>query len=193
MENSQSINSENNSALSMTAEAKKQLVLGLTGAFGSGCSTLVDVLIGNYKFEGFCLSDPINEEWCKNHLGRDIKEATRDEKQDIGNEMRTREPHFNKTLAFMAYERAQKAGKLDNPFLVFDSIRNTEEVEFFRTVFANFYLVAVDCVEEDRWLRVQEGMVEIMTRSKRMIAVTKMKRALQMDSKFRSALMKQMS
>jgi dCMP deaminase len=138
-------------------EANEQLVLGLTGSFGSGCSTLVEVLIGNHEFVGFCLSDPINEEWLKSHPGRDIKEATREEKQAIGNEMRTRKPHLNKTLAFMAYETAKTAGKINSPFLVFDSIRNTAEVEFFRTVFPNFYLVAVDCVEEDRWLRVQEG------------------------------------
>jgi dCMP deaminase len=141
----------------MTAEGTKQLALGLTGSFGSGCSTLTKVLIENHGFEGFCLSDAIEEEWIKRHPGRDIKEATREEKQAIGNEMRTRKPHLNKTLAFMAYERAQKSGKIDNPFLVFDSIRNTAEVEFFRTIFPNFYLVAIDCVEEDRWLRVQEG------------------------------------
>lgn len=141
----------------MALEANKQLVLGLTGSFGSGCSTLFKVLTKNFEFKGFRLTDAIEEEWKKRNPGRDVKEATREEKQNIGNEMRTREPQRNMTLAYIAYETAQKAGQIGNPFLVFDSIRNTGEVEFFRTAFPNFYLVAVDCVEEDRWLRVQEG------------------------------------
>jgi deoxycytidylate deaminase len=140
----------------MALEANKQLVLGLTGSFGSGCSTLAEVLKGNYESEVFCLSDPIDDEWRKKHPGRDIKEATREEKQAIGNEMRTRAPHYNETLAFMAYERVQNAKKLDCQHLVFDSIRNTAEIEFFRRLFRNFYLIAVDCVEDDRWLRVEE-------------------------------------
>jgi len=140
----------------MTEEAKKQLVLGLTGSFGSGCSTLFEVLRTDYNYKGFCLTDAIDAEWTRRHPGKDVKkEATRDEKQTIGNEMRTREPYHNMTLAFMAYEVARAAGDIDYRYLVFDSIRNTGEVEFFRTVFPNFYLIAVDCVEEDRWLRVQ--------------------------------------
>jgi len=137
----------------MSSRKPEQLVLGLTGPFGSGCSTLAEVLKDDYQFESFCLSDFVRENWCK-ETGKDIKEASREELQATGNKLRSEKG--NHILAEMAYRKAEESGKLDSKKLVFDSIRNTAEIEYFRIMFPNFFLIAVDCVEPDRWMRVQE-------------------------------------
>ena len=138
----------------MPQEEQKQIVLGLTGPFGSGCSTLAKVLKDDYGFETFCLSDSVREEWQAQNEGKDIKNATREELQSVGNKLRYEKKHA--VLAEMAYDKAKAERKLKANRLVFDSIRNTTEVAYLRKMFPDFFLIAVDCLEPDRWMRVQE-------------------------------------
>jgi deoxycytidylate deaminase len=57
-------------------------------------------------------------------------------------------------LAEKAYNRAVDDKNQDQNVL-FDSIRNLGEVGFLRSKFQEFYLIAVDCAEGDRWDRKQ--------------------------------------
>jgi deoxycytidylate deaminase len=139
----------------MLQEEHKQIVLGLTGPFGSGCSTLTKVLKDDFKFETFCLSDFVREKWKAENKDKDIKDAPREELQSIGNKLRSENGHA--ILAELAYNKAKKEEKLRANRLVFDSIRNTAEVAYLRKMLPDFFLVAVDCVEPDRWMRVQEA------------------------------------
>ncbi len=139
----------------MSQEEHKQIVLGLTGPFGSGCSTLAKVLKEDYKFETFCLSDFVRQEWQAQNKDKDIKDTSREELQSVGNKLRYEKGHA--VLAKMAYNKAKDEKKLMSQRLVFDSIRNTAEVAFFRKIFPDFFLIAVDCIEPDRWMRIQES------------------------------------
>ena len=139
----------------MSKEEPKQIVLGLTGPFGSGCSTLAKVLKQDYGFETFCLSDFVREKWHAENPDKDRKDASREELQAVGNKLRLEGGHA--ILAEMAYEKAKKEKKLASKRLVFDSIRNTAEVAYFRRMFPDFFLIAVDCIEPNRWMRVQES------------------------------------
>ena len=138
----------------MSSNYTKQIVLGLTGPFGSGCSTLAKVLKQDHEYEKFCLSDFVYEKWLADNEGKKITEAPREELQAIGNKLRQDEEKG--ILARKAYSRAKDKGKLKAKRLVFDSIRNTAEIEYFRKTFPDFFLIAVDCVEPHRWMRVQE-------------------------------------
>lgn len=139
----------------MSQEERKQIVLGLTGPFGSGCTTLAKVLKQDYKFEIFCLSDSVRDTWHTQNRDKDVKDAPREELQAVGNQLRSEKGHA--ILADMSYKKAQKEKKLTSERLAFDSIRNTAEVEYLRKMFPDFFLIAVDCVEPDRWMRVQES------------------------------------
>jgi len=138
----------------MSSDHCKQIVLGLTGPFGSGCSTLAKVLEQDYKFDKFCLSDFVKKKWKEENEGDDVNNAPREELQAIGNELRSTKG--NDFLAKVTYDQAKDAGKVESKKLVFDSIRNTSEVEFLRKRFPNFFLIAIDCIEPHRWLRSQE-------------------------------------
>lgn len=139
----------------MASDYPKQTVLGLTGPFGSGCSTLAKVLKQDCRFEKFCLSDFVREKWLVDNKPKKITEATREELQAIGNELRLNEG--KDVLAKKAHNQVKTKRKLKAKRLVFDSIRNTAEVEHFRKTFPYFYLIAIDCLEPHRWMRVQEG------------------------------------
>ncbi len=134
---------------------KDQVVIGVTGSFGSGCSTVAKVLHKDFKFKIHSLSDIVKEEWSKQHGGKSWKKARRYELQDVGNELRRK----SKEAAILAIRTVQeKTKKQDqNSDLVFDSIRNSAEIEYLRKQFPNFFLIAVDCVESDRWERVRKS------------------------------------
>jgi len=90
----------------MSKEEPRQIVLGLTGPFGSGCSTLAKVLKQDHKFETFCLSDFVREKWHAENQDKAIKDAPREELQAVGNRLRLEKGHA--ILAEMAYDKAKK-------------------------------------------------------------------------------------
>lgn len=130
---------------------KDKLVLGITGSFGSGCSTLSDAL-QKLDFEPFSLSYYVREEWGKKY-GKDPKEAKRHELQDMGNELRATKG--DQILAQLAVQDSEKKAK-ETKRLVFSSIRNQHEVTHLRNEFRNFFLIAVDCSPTIRWERIKE-------------------------------------
>jgi deoxycytidylate deaminase len=130
-----------------------KIAIGVTGSFGSGCTTMKDVLEKRFKFKPYSLSQFLKDEWSRQHGGISADEnAPRGELQDLGNKLR-KEKSLS-TLAEEAYTKVQQEGN-QNENLVFDSIRNPAEIAFFRSVFPNFYVIAVDCTEADRWERVR--------------------------------------
>lgn len=131
---------------------RKTIRIGLTGSFGSGCSRLARAL-EQLGFESFSLSDFVKDEWTHRTTGKSIEDATREELQAIGNELR--KTQGNEYLAKEAMKRSREKTEAETP-LVFDSIRNTAEIEEFRREFRDFFLIAVDCSPPLRWERVKD-------------------------------------
>lgn len=126
------------------------LVVGLTSSFGSGSSTLAKALGSpELDFEVFSLSDIIKEEWRTRPAG--AEQPKRGDLQDLGNELRRE--HGNDYVAARSLELA--GSKAQSKRLAFDSIRNRDEVEFFRDAYRNFFLVAVQCSRAERWKRMR--------------------------------------
>lgn len=122
------------------------IILGLTGSFGSGCTTFRDVLRGRYGFQDFSLSDIVRSEAGKRGIGKTDRMTL----QTLGNTLR--EEHKNAgILAITALKMASSKNTTDR--LVFDGIKNFEEVQEFRK-YPNFYLVAVDCSKPIRLKRL---------------------------------------
>lgn len=127
-----------------------QLVVGLTGPFGSGCSTVRKSLVKG-GFTPFCLSDYIRKVY-ETTTGKSGEKAPKKDLQDLGDQMR--KEHGMEYIATLATTEADKTPK-ENP-LVFDSIRNIGEVNYLRKKYERFFLIAVDCAFEKRWQRIKE-------------------------------------
>lgn len=130
-----------------------QVVIGVTGSFGSGCTTITAVLEKYFSFKSYSLSQTLREEWSRQHGGKSTEQALRTELQDFGNKLR--EEKSRPIFAEMTYKKVRKE-RNQNKDLVFDSIRNPAEIAYIRSKFPNFYVIAVDCAEGDRWERVKE-------------------------------------
>jgi len=129
-----------------------RIVIGLTGSFGSGCSTLRDGLAGA-EFRTITLSKVVHDIWGERNPKRPPESKTRQELQSIGNELRKEKG--NSYLADLALKEVAFPKVKENK-LIFDSIRNTEEVEVFRRSFPNFILITVISSLEERWARLSE-------------------------------------
>jgi len=129
----------------------RTLTMGLTGSFGSGCTTL-SMALQKMDFAVFSLSDIVKREWENRHpTYKAEKDAKRFELQNLGNELR--ETHGNDYLAQESIKQAEKIGERNR--LVFDSIRHTAEIKALRRKFSDFILIAVDAPVKDRWERVR--------------------------------------
>lgn len=127
----------------VTNEAKT-IVLGLTGSFGSGCTTLATGLIQS-GYRRIALSKAIRDEWSRLHP----EAPTRKDLQDLGDSLReSKSPSY---LAEIAAQEARRIGGL----VVFDGIRNLAEAKYLRDTFPDFFLVAVWCPQQERWKRMQ--------------------------------------
>ncbi|WP_447985234.1 deaminase [Nitrospira sp. Nam74] len=133
---------------------RKALILGITGSFGGGCTTLAKALAAP-GYKRVSLSEPIKLEWSEREKRKKAeairKEPQKKELQDIGNELRE-----SKGAHILAETSVQQADTLgDGSLVVFDGIRNAEEVDFLRHTFPNFYLITVWCPQHIRWDRVK--------------------------------------
>ncbi|MGH9340662.1 MAG: deaminase [Acidobacteriota bacterium] len=118
------------------------MIIGLTGANGSGKGTVADFL----KSKGFyyySLSDVIRDEIRSRN-----QEITRELLVDTGNELRSK--HGAGYLAEKILERLEKDRNQ-----VVDSFRNPSEVKVFRNG-GNFYFVGVEADTEVRFNRLRE-------------------------------------
>jgi deoxycytidylate deaminase len=133
----------------------RQLVIGLTGSFGSGCSTVTETLSERFGFKRFSMSSPIRDVWASGNHGADRTRAPRAELQATGNEGRQ-----TNGLDYWARQVANAVPERE-ALVVIDSIRNEGEVEFLRSRFPNFFLIAVLCSPEERWLRVRTQYADL--------------------------------
>jgi deoxycytidylate deaminase/dephospho-CoA kinase len=125
-------------------------VIGVTGAFGSGCTTAAKHLRDDLGFEMVSLSERLRDEHGR-QAGVDAA-ATRAELQRFGDALREesgRDVLVRSVLADLD-QREQAPERV-----VVDSIRNTGEVEALRKAFGyHFTLIAVVSSAEVRWGRV---------------------------------------
>jgi len=131
------------------SENKDKLVLGLTGSFGSGCTTLSHSL-EKLGFTRLSLSSYVRKVWSEK-TGKQSEDAPKSELQDIGDKLR--EEKGDNYLATLAV--AEISSLKEKKWFVIDSIRNLEEIAHFRDTFPNFYLIAVDSSPCFRWERVK--------------------------------------
>lgn len=125
---------------------KQPLLLGITGAFGSGKST-ASTFFATHGFTKIRLSQFLEEEISKEFAGT----ITRKMLQDKGNELR--EKHGAGVLAKRALDYIAE-GKLER--VVIDGLRNMEEVEVLCTN-PNFLLLALVANRDVRLKRLQEN------------------------------------
>jgi deoxycytidylate deaminase len=128
--------------------AQRTKVIGLTGGFGSGCTTAAQHLRDSRGSKIVRLSDEIRAEW-KARKGN--QEPSRHDLQRLGDEIREQEG------AGALVDRAISAGRLptDSPLVVVDGIRNLGEVKRLRSGFGyDFTLMGILSTQEARWTRI---------------------------------------
>lgn len=124
--------------------------IGLTGPFGSGCSTASGLLVEHLGYKCLRLSDIVRDEWGRRRPGREPERA---DLQEMGNRLR-REERDPGALAHLAVERLEDFDETLGR-VVFDGIRNVGEVEALRERFGHsFYLIALECPASDRFERL---------------------------------------
>jgi deoxycytidylate deaminase/dephospho-CoA kinase len=132
--------------------ALSSTVIGLTGPFGSGCTTTAGILSAQRGYTSFLLSSIITNRWKEKHSGRSPQRA---DLQALGNEIRmtSKNPGALAEIAIGDLERSPIEMKL----IVIDGIRNIGEIEFLRERFGRrFYLFALECPASERWVRIKE-------------------------------------
>jgi len=130
--------------------ASNRIIVGLTGAFGSGCTTAAKHLRDNRGFVELRLSDAIRAEWSKAHQGS----PSRSELQRLGDDLR--EKNHPGILVEMALNQleASNGGKLPDA-VVLDGLRNEGEVSYLRDEYGyHFTLIAVLASNDARWDRI---------------------------------------
>lgn len=131
------------------------LVLGITGSFGSGCSTLAKAL-AEFHYQRVSISAEVRAELQSRRKQPESSKTSSkgdDRKilQDLGNEFR--QNHGSDYWAKKAVERADQG---INGLAVFDGIRNSKELEYLRNTFPNFLLITVWCPQRVRFDRVKD-------------------------------------
>ncbi len=125
-----------------------EAIIGLTGAFGSGCTTTAKHLRDKRGFNLLRLSDPIKTKWAETHKG----EPKRPDLQRLGDELRQK--NHPEILVELALKTAENGGKLPEK-LGIDGIRNVGEVDYLRNLYGyRFTLIAVLASVDARWDRI---------------------------------------
>ena len=140
---------------SMKANRRSNLVIGLTGPFGSGCSTMRQILANSdFNFKDFTISTHIREELkIERSLIEKGKPGWRKVLQEHGDKRRKSNPAY---WIEKVIEEIDRTGVGEEAQIVIDGFRNNLEVQEIRRIYPRFFLVAV-CAEKDkRWLRVQK-------------------------------------
>ncbi|MCA9452840.1 MAG: hypothetical protein KC584_09460, partial [Nitrospira sp.] len=131
------------------------LILGVTGSFGSGCSTLAYAL-EQLGFKTVSLSAEVRSEFqARQSTSKEGLKVTKgdDRKilQNLGNELRKK--NGSDFWARKAVDTAKQT--IDCSNAVFDGIRNSAELVYLRNTFPNFLLITVWCPQKKRFERVK--------------------------------------
>ena len=132
--------------------SRPNLVIGLTGPFGSGCGKMREVLEA-LGFRPFRISDDIREELQgKRKFLEKGKPNWRKLLQDHGNEMRkASQDYWIRRVVARIDQEDVGDGKI-----VIDGFRNFQEVQEIRKIYPKFFLVAVFAKKSQRWQRVKD-------------------------------------
>lgn len=134
--------------------SRSNLVIGLTGPFGSGCSTMRDILAQTpFGFRPFKIADDIRSE--VEELSRSIPRGKRGWRKVLQEHGNTRREERIGYWVDKVVDRIDKAQIGDNG-IVIDGFRNPREVQEIRRIYPNFFLVAVCAGKEERWNRVRK-------------------------------------
>jgi deoxycytidylate deaminase len=128
-----------------------KLVLGLTGSFGSGCTTIAEKFIKPRGYKYISLSELLKDNY-RNETGK-TDGFMRHELQKFGNELR--EQRGGGYLAEQANSLMEK--DYGQTKWVIDSIRNPMELEVFRKKYPNFFLIGVFAEQDVRWERLKSN------------------------------------
>lgn len=132
------------------------LIIGLIGSFGSGCTTVYNLLTQekDFNFFGVSLSDYLKLEILKYHPDFNNKESKekRGLLQDLGNKFR--KEFGSEYLAKTSLAKIES--KIKKQDIVIDSIKNPAEIKEFKKKFDNFYLITVDADLDKRWQRIKQ-------------------------------------
>lgn len=137
--------------------AANALVIGLTGAFGSGCTTMAETLRESLDFRSVKISDLIKDRWQQEQQethGSDVQlpldSPPRGALQDVGDSLRRwNRQHWAETAIASLDQQPPEFQRV-----VLDGIRNPGESDWLRRQFKNFFLVAVDAPPDVRWDRL---------------------------------------
>lgn len=120
-------------------------IIGLTGSFGSGCTTAAKYL-KSMGFRYFSLSDEI-----KRIAKRRFASANRQTYQGLGDSLREKKgPAYLASLIYSQIIRGKGSKKY-----VIESFRNHHEVLFFKNRIVKFYLINIDAPKQIRWERTK--------------------------------------
>lgn len=143
------------------------LVIGLTGPIGSGCSTMAKVLEGMQeylkalevdKFHRYKISNFIEKEIPENKNRQKHHRNWRKRLQDQGNKQRQTNPAYWAEKVIAQIRKDTK--KIRKSPIVIDGIRNFNEIDAFRRAFTRFYLVALYAEKENRQKRAKQSYGE---------------------------------
>lgn len=126
------------------------IIIGFTGALGSGCSYLSGGLSRFHGYKLIKLSTYIRKEAKNRHKKESISNL-----QDIGNELRLKHGNdYLVTVALSEIEAALREEKSTSKVkVVIDGIRNLEEADILKQ-FPNFFLISVQAEKEIRCKRM---------------------------------------
>ena len=131
-------------------------VIGFTGPFGSGCTTVSKILEARRGYKTFVLSSIISERWQQDYPQRVPR---REDLQGLGNEIREKSGNPGALAEIAIAKLEQEAKEWDS--IVIDGIRNIGEIEVLRDRFGvRFYLLAMECPTSERWRRLQSIYVK---------------------------------
>lgn len=122
--------------------------IGLVGPFGSGCTYIGKWIQENREYVLLSLSDELRTLFKEAYPK---KKATRKELQNYGDHIR--KTHGGDYLAKLVWEKIQTDTTKN---YIIDSIRNPDEISFFRRHCASFYLFGVFAEPDVRWKRVHD-------------------------------------
>ncbi len=126
-----------------------RLIIGLTGAFGSGTSFLAEEFFAKRGFVKCSLSSSLRIEYEKSN-GKQAE--SRKDLQAFGNQLRK---YNSAALAEMVDKAVISLD--DTQSFVVESIRNPAEIRYFRDKYPEFILVGIFADYEVRWNRVKEN------------------------------------
>jgi deoxycytidylate deaminase/dephospho-CoA kinase len=131
-------------------ELSPQIIVGLTGAFGSGCTTAAKHLRDTRGFAIVRLSDTIRAVWAK----ISAREPSRVELQRLGDKLR--QENHSGFLVESAFQELAERNKGELPRdIAIDGIRNVGEIKYLRDVYGyRFTLIAVLASFDARWDRI---------------------------------------